>query len=264
MAALPDTFPAFPELRPGEVWLVGAGPGDPRLLTLMAVHALQHADDIVHDALIDTRVLALVPPGAKLHPAGKRGGKPSARQGDINALMIRLAGSGSRVVRLKGGDPFVFGRGGEEASALAAAGVPFRVVPGLTAGLAGAALVGIPATTRETNHAVILATGHLAAGEQEAEKWASLARSGQPIVLYMGVANLGSIADALIEGGLPPDTPTAIIEQASTCKERVLETKLALAAAAARRAGIGSPAVAVIGTIVALRATLASLLRREE
>lgn len=260
MTALPHTFPACPEHEPGEVWLVGAGPGDPRLLTLMAVHAIRHADDIVYDALIDRRVLALAPPTAELHGAGKRGGQPSARQRDINGLMIELARKGRRVVRLKGGDPFVFGRGGEEAGALAAAGIPFRIVPGLTAGLTGAALAGIPATTRDTNHAVILATGHLAGG-QEADKWAALARTGQPILIYMGVANLGSIAEALIAGGARGDTAVAIIENAASAGQRVLETRLETAAADAARARVGSPAIIVVGAIAGLRAELIGMLR---
>lgn len=257
MQELPRSFPSCPEFRPGEVWLVGAGPGDPRLLTLMAVHALQTADAIVHDALIDERMLDLRRAGADLHFMGKRGGQPSVKQADINARLIELAKAGRRVLRLKGGDPFIFARGGEEAAALAEAGVSFRVVPGLTSGLAAPALAGIPTTTRETNHAVILATGHLAAeGETGERQWISLARTGQPIVLYMAMANLASIANALMKGGLDPTMPVAIITSASMEGERVLETMLATAAADAKAQAMTSPAIIVIGRNVAYRGLL--------
>ena len=197
----PDIFPPFPDMKPGEVWLVGAGPGDPRLLTVMAVHALGMADAVVHDALVDSRILKLARAGAEIHHAGKRGGKPSPHQRDINELIIALAKKGLRVLRLKGGDPFVFGRGGEEALALVRAGVPFRVVPGLTSGLAGPALAGIPATTRETNHAVILAAGYRAIDEVAEREWEALARTGQPIILYMAMPHLDVIARAFQRGG---------------------------------------------------------------
>ena len=147
-------------LEPGHVWLAGAGPGDPGLLTLDALAGLAQADVIVHDALVDERVLALAGPQAMLEFAGKRGGKPSATQADISRRLVELAQSRPRVLRLKGGDPFVFGRGGEEAMALAAAGIPFRVIPGVTAGLAALAAASIPATLRGVNRAVIFAAGH--------------------------------------------------------------------------------------------------------
>jgi uroporphyrin-III C-methyltransferase len=176
----PEIFPEFPELASGHVWLVGAGPGDPRLLTVMAIHALRSADTIVHDALVDPRILRLAREDAEIHFAGKRGGRPSPQQRDINELIIAEAKRGRRVLRLKGGDPFVFGRGGEEAYALVSAGIPFRVVPGITSGLAAPALAGIPATTRETNHAVILAAGHRADDATAARSWEALAATGQP------------------------------------------------------------------------------------
>lgn len=160
--SLPELFSRLPEFKPGEVWLVGAGPGDPAHLTLLALHALRNADCVVYDALVDRRVLDLANGQATLQFAGKRGGKPSARQDDINRSIVAHARAGRKVLRLKGGDPFVFGRGGEEIAALAQFGVPYRIVPGLTSGLAATALAGIPATRRATNHAVILATGHLA------------------------------------------------------------------------------------------------------
>ena len=262
MDPLPAGFPLFPEMAYGEVWLVGAGPGDPRLLTLLAVHALRSADVIVHDALIDQRVLSLARPEAVCLPAGKRGGKPSSNQVDINDKVIALAREGKRVVRLKGGDPFVFGRGGEEARALAGAGIAFRIVPGLTSGLAAAALAGIPATTRETNHAIILATGHRALNEQSSLDWEALARTGQPIIVYMGVSQLAKIAEALQSAGLDPNTPVTIIVSATLADERVLDTRLAVAASDARANGIGSPALVIVGSIAALGTELREQLRR--
>src|SRR5712692_5141895 len=172
----------IPLLKPGHVWLAGAGPGDPGLLTLDALAGLSQADVVVHDALVDKRVLALAGPQARLEFAGKRGGKPSATQADISQRLVELARAGQRVLRLKGGDPFVFGRGGEEALILAAAGVPFRVIPGVTAGLAALAAASIPATLRGVNRAVIFAAGY---GAEEADvDWGALARTGEPIILY--------------------------------------------------------------------------------
>ena len=170
----------YPALAPGEVWLVGAGPGDPGLLTLDALAGLLQADVVVHDALVDARVLALARSGAQMRFAGKRGGKPSITQEDISAQLVAFARRGLRVLRLKGGDPFVFGRGGEEILALAAAGVPFRVVPGVTAGLGGLASACIPATMRGVNQAIILATGH-GPDEEGTVDWSALARTRQPI-----------------------------------------------------------------------------------
>lgn len=252
MDPLPNDFPLFPQMQAGEVWLVGAGPGDPRLLTLMAVHALRNADVIVHDALIDPRVLSLARAEAHIHGAGKRGGKPSPTQRDITEQLIAFARDGQKVVRLKGGDPFVFGRGGEEAKALADAQIPFRIVPGLTAGLAAAALAGIPATTRETNHAVILATGHRALDEPSLRSWEALARTGQPIIVYMGISKLAQIAEAFLRAGLDPHTPVAIIASATFPEERILETELATAAADAQNNGMASPAIVIVGRIAAL------------
>src|ERR1700720_3037352 len=197
-----DSLPDFPDFAPGEVWLAGARPGDPGLLTLHALHALRTADDIVHDALVDPRILELAGSQAKLIFAGKRGGKPSAQQGDINELLIERARMRRRVLRLKGGDPFVFGRGGEEALALTRAGLRFRIIPGITSGLAAAALAGIPATMRQTNHAVILAAGSRAADGTSSVEWENLARTGQPIILYMPMGNLAEIMGAFQRGGM--------------------------------------------------------------
>src|ERR1700756_3970722 len=167
----------MPVFAPGHVWLAGAGPGDPGLLTLDALAGLTQADVVVHDALVDKRVLALARSDAKLEFAGKRGGKPSPTQADISKRLIALAREGRRVLRLKGGDPNVFGRGGEEALALAGAGIPFRVTPGVTAGLAALASASIPATMRHINQALIFATGQGAADEHGLD-WAALARTG--------------------------------------------------------------------------------------
>ncbi len=246
----------LPEFAPGTVWLCGAGPGDPGLLTLHAVHALRQADVIVYDALVSDAIMNFAGPQASREFAGKRGGKLSPAQGDITERLIALAREGRRVLRLKGGDPFVFGRGGEEALDLTRAGVMFRIIPGITAGIGGLAYAAIPATTRDTNNAVILATGHLAKGEGQRD-WAALARTGLPIVLYMGMTYLETIAAGLIAGGLAPETPVAIVAEATTPRQRVLETTLATARADADRNGFTSPAIIAVGSIVALRQRLA-------
>jgi uroporphyrin-III C-methyltransferase len=245
----------YPEFVPGEVWLVGAGPGDPGLLTLDALAGLLQADVVVHDALVDARVLALARSGAQMQFAGKRGGKPSIAQEDISAQLIALAHAGLRVLRLKGGDPFVFGRGGEEILALAAAGVAFRVVPGVTAGLSGLASACIPATMRGVNQAIILATGH-GPDEEGTMDWSALARTRQPIVLYMGLRNLENIAAALLRGGLPASTPAALIASATLAKQRVLVSSLECIASDARAANFAAPAIVVIGDIVHVRQQL--------
>jgi uroporphyrin-III C-methyltransferase len=242
----------YPALGIGEVWLVGAGPGDPGLLTLDALAGLLQADVIVHDALVDERVLALARPGAAMKFAGKRGGKPSIAQEDICTQLIHFARKGLRVLRLKGGDPFVFGRGGEEMLALAQAGVPFRVVPGVTAGIGGLASAGIPATMRGVNNALILATGH-DPDEAGTLDWAALARTRQPIVLYMGLRNIEKIAAALMRGGLPGSTPAAVIASATLPNQQVLVSSLARIASETRAANFAAPATIVIGNIVDTR-----------
>lgn len=251
-------LPGLPDFTPGTVWLVGAGPGDPGLLTLHAVHALRRADVVVYDALVDQRVLDLARPGTELEFAGKRGGRPSPTQRAITDRLIALARSGRRVLRLKGGDPFVFGRGGEEALALVAEGIPFRVVPGVTSGLAGLAYAGIPATTRDTNHGVILATGHVAPGEPGLD-WGAMAATGLPIILYMAMTHLPEIVAALRAGGTSATTPLAVVTEATTPRQRVLVTTLAGAVDDVVREGFGSPAIIAIGDIVRLRAVLAPL-----
>jgi uroporphyrin-III C-methyltransferase len=252
LTALRGQYPAF---APGEVWLVGAGPGDPGLLTLDALAGLLQADVVVHDALVDARALALARSGAQMQFVGKRGGKPSIAQEDISAQLVAYARRGLRVLRLKGGDPCVFGRGGEEMLALAAAGVPFRVVPGVTAGLGGLASAWIPATMRGVNQAIILATGH-GPDEERTMDWSALARTRQPIVLYMGLRNLENIATALLHGGLPASTPAAVIASATLADQQVLVSTLERIAGDARAANFAAPAIVVIGDVVRTRQQL--------
>ena len=250
---------ALPRPLPGHVWLVGAGPGDPGYLTLHAIAALHDADVIVHDALIDARVLALAGPQARIEPAGKRGHQPSAEQDVISAHLVELARQNLRIVRLKGGDPFMFGRAGEEMLALAEAGVPFRIVSGVTAGLAGPAAALIPPTLRGVNQAVIFATGH-GAGDGPRIDWAALAAPRQPLVVYMAMHQLAGIAADLIRGGLAPETPAAIVASATLPEEHILVSCLDRIAAEAQAAGIGAPAVVVIGEVVTMRARLLGLM----
>jgi uroporphyrin-III C-methyltransferase len=246
-----------PRLLPGHVWLVGAGPGDPGQLTLDALAALAQAEAVVHDDLVDARVLNMLPAGAERIFAGKRGGRPSSVQAEINDLLITLARRNRRVLRLKGGDPYVFGRGGEEALALAGAGIPFRVVPGLTAGLAALAGAGIPATMRGINHAVVLATGHGAPNSEGALDWAALARLGQPVVLYMALRRLEAITRELLAAGMDPATPAAAVQAGTLPGQRVVEATLGSLAERVRAAGVASPAMIVIGGVVELRGKLA-------
>ncbi len=247
---------ALPQFHPGEVWLAGAGPGDPGLLTLHAANALSQADVILYDALVNEDILRLAGAGSALEFAGKRGGKPSASQRDITERLIELARRDLRVLRLKGGDPFVFGRGGEEALGLATAGIQFRVIPGVTAGLAGLSYATIPATTRETNHGVILVTGQYAAGNNRGLEWGTLARTQLPIILYMGVTRLAEIAAALMAGGAPPELPAAVVQNATTAEQRVLVTTLDRVAGQAAAEGFGSPSIVAFGEMIRLRSAL--------
>jgi uroporphyrin-III C-methyltransferase len=245
---------AIPVFAPGHVWLAGAGPGDPGLLTLDALAGLAQADVIVHDALVDQRVLGLAGAQARLEFAGKRGGKPSPLQADISERLVALARARQRVLRLKGGDPFVFGRGGEEAMTLARAGIPFRIIPGVTAGLAALAAASIPATLRGINRAIVFAAGH---GADEDFDWTPLAKTGQPIVLYMVMHNLERITAALRAAGLARSTPAAVIVSATMPKQRVVVSTLEKLAADVRAQKLEPPAIVVIGDIVKLRDELA-------
>jgi len=247
----------LPDLEPGWVWLTGAGPGEAGLLTLLAAKGLSQADVVVYDALVDRTILDLARPDAKLEYAGKRGGKPSAKQPDISLRLVQLAREGKRVLRLKGGDPFVFGRGGEEAMSLVEAGIPFRIVPGISAGIGGLAYAGIPVTHRDVNSAVAFVTGHDATGEvPDAVNWAALAKGAPVIVIYMALKHIALIADRLLSGGRAPDEPVAVISKATTSEQTVLETTLGTCAADVAKSGIEPPAMVVVGQVVRLRAAL--------
>jgi len=246
-------LPPLPPFAPGTVWLVGAGPGDPGLLTALALHALEQAEVVVHDALVSDEILALVGDRARLVDAGKRGGGRRVPQAATTARLIAEARAGHRVLRLKGGDPFMFGRGAEEAQALAAAGIGFRLVPGVTAGIGGLAYAGIPATHRDINGAVTFVTGH--GGDGRPVDWSALA--GNPVlVVYMGLGALHDIALRLIAAGRAVETPLAIVSDASTSRQRVIETTLGAASLAARREHATSPAIIVIGDVVKSRRDL--------
>lgn len=248
---------SLPELEPGWVWLTGAGPGDPGLLTLHALNGLRQADVIVHDALVSDEALSLAGPDCEIIYAGKRGGRPSPKQPDISARLVQLARAGKRVLRLKGGDPFIFGRGGEEALALVAAGVPFRVVPGISAGVGGLAHAGIPLTHRETNSAVTFVTGHGATGDiPDGIDWPALAAGSPVLVIYMAIKHLATIRARLIDGGRQTDEPVAVVSKASQPDERVLETTLGQCVEDVASQGIEPPAMVVIGDVVRLRAGL--------
>lgn len=244
----------LPDFAPGSVWLVGAGPGDPGLLTILALHALQNADVVVYDALVAPEILRLARSGAALEHAGKRGGKPSMQQPDISLRLVALAREGRRVLRLKGGDPFVFGRGGEEGLALSQAHIPFRIVPGITAAIGGLAYAGIPATHRDTNSAITFITGQASGGALPgAVDWEALARGTAVLVIYMALKNLDAIARRLIAAGRSADEPVAIISKATTSAQRVIETTLSAAAKDAAAAAIEPPALIAIGPVVRLR-----------
>ena len=248
---------SLPELEPGWVWLTGAGPGDPGLLTLHALNGIRQADVIVHDALVSDETLSLAGPDCEIIYAGKRGGRPSPKQPDISARLVKLAQAGKRVLRLKGGDPFIFGRGSEEALALVAAGVPFRVVPGISAGVGGLAHAGIPLTHRETNSAVTFVTGHGATGDiPDGIDWTALAAGSPVLVIYMAIKHLGTIRERLIDGGRRMDEPVAVVSKASQPDERVLVTTLGACVEDVVSQAIEPPAMVVIGEVVRLRAGL--------
>jgi uroporphyrin-III C-methyltransferase len=238
----------LPQFETGSVWLVGAGPGDPGLLTLLAAHALREADIVLFDALVDTGVLAAMGPQGRAISVGRRKGKVTASVAQTVELMLRHARAGRRVVRLKGGDPFLFGRGGEETAALAAAGIPFRVVPGVTAGIGGLAYAGIAATRRGVNSVVTFLTGHDETGGLPPDiDWASLARETQSLVIYMGLTTLDRTAHALLAHGRDHRTPVAIVSKATTAEQQTLLTTLGESVLAVRRARLVAPAIIVIG-----------------
>ena len=240
----------FPPFRSGEVWLAGAGPGAPGLLTLLAYHALRNCDVIVHDALVNPAILDWAPAETERIAAGKRGGRPdSARQTDITETLITLAGKGRRVLRLKGGDPFLYGRGAEEAHALAQAGVPFRVIPGIPAGVGGLAYAGIPATNKEVNSSLLFITGHDRFGEMPSEAdWQAIARAGEVIVLYMALRKAREVAAHLLAGGRPACETVTFVSKATLPSQEVRETTLAqVADGRFDLSDVPGPALIVIG-----------------
>lgn len=248
---------AWPRLEPGWVWLCGAGPGDPGLLTLHALNALRQADVIVYDALVEPAILDWAAPATERIFAGKRGGKPSPQQRDISLRLVDLARAGRRVLRLKGGDPFVFGRGGEEAQTLVQHGVPIRIIPGISAGIGGLAYAGIPVTHRDVNQSVTFVTGHDQSGQTPSSlDWPAIARGSQVIVIYMGIKHIARIAAALLDAGRAPSEPVAIVTDATTGTQRVLETTLARAAEDLDASGLEPPAIICVGRSVLMRQAL--------
>ncbi len=259
-----DILNDLPELQPGSVWLVGAGPGDPGLLTLHAVNALRQADVIVYDALVNAACLGLAKPGAVLEYAGKRGGKPSAKQRNISLRLVEVARERKRVLRLKGGDPFVFGRGGEEALTLVEHRIPFRIVPGVTAGIGGLAYAGIPVTHRTVNHSVTFLTGHDSNGiVPDRIDWESVARGSPVIVMYMAIKHIATITERLLAAGRPANEALAVVSNATTEQQQVLETTLGAAQGDLVVAGLSPPAIVVVGEVVGLRQTLSWFDRNE-
>lgn len=260
--AQPNGFAAldhahFPEFAPGSVWLVGAGPGAPGLLSLLGYHALCHADVIVYDALVSDQILKWARDDVEIEFAGKRGGKPSAKQTDISVRLAELAKENKRVLRLKGGDPLTFGRGGEECQVLVQAGVPFRIVPGITAGAGALAYAGIPATHRDTNQSVLFLTGHDSTGDVPSGiDWDKVTSASPVIVMYMAVRNFPEIAQRMLTFGRDPNEPVAIISNATLPEQSVYTTTLAEACKNPDIVKLPTPALIVVGKVVDFRETL--------
>ncbi|MBS1303701.1 uroporphyrinogen-III C-methyltransferase [Loktanella sp. SALINAS62] len=252
------SLPAFdwPRMEPGWVWLCGAGPGDPGLLTLHALNALRQADVVIFDALVQEAILDWAPQAEHIY-AGKRGGKPSAKQRDISLRLVDLARAGKRVLRLKGGDPFVFGRGGEEAQTLVQHNVPVRIIPGISAGIGGLAYAGIPVTHRDVNQSVTFVTGHDQSGAAPSSlDWASISKGSQVLVIYMGMKHAAQIAGHLMDAGRQPSEPVAVVTSATTADQRVLETTLGSLVADIEATGMEPPAIICVGQSVLMRQVL--------
>ena len=242
---------------PASVALVGAGPGDPELLTLKGRRLLEHADTVVYDALVSSRLLHFCRPSAELVFVGKRDSRHTLPQQEINELLVSRAREGKRVVRLKGGDPFIFGRGGEEAAALAEAGLDYEVVPGVSAGVAVPAYAGIPLTHRDFTSELVFLTGHECVTNRIPIDWARYARTSASLVIFMGVHNLRNIARLLLEHGRDPGCPVAVIENGTTETQRTVVAPLVRIADVTRQAGILPPALIVVGDVVRMRDKLA-------
>jgi uroporphyrin-III C-methyltransferase len=246
----------WPTFLPGWVWLCGAGPGDPGLLTLHGLNALQQADVVVYDALVEENLLAWAPQAEPIY-AGKRGGKPSPRQRDISLRLVDLARAGKRVLRLKGGDPFVFGRGGEEAQTLVQHGIPIRIIPGISAGIGGLAYAGIPVTHRDVNQSVTFVTGHDQTGQTPSTlDWAAISRASEVVVIYMGHKHAPQIAAAMLAAGRAPSEPVAVVTSATTPRQQVLETTLASLPTDLAASGLEPPAIICIGRTTLMRQVL--------
>lgn len=235
-------------MEKGKVYLVGAGPGDPDLLTVKAARLIGAAEVIVHDGLVDDAIMALASPNARLISVAKSRSKHSVHQDGINAILVREARAGHRVLRLKGGDPFIFGRGGEEAEACREAGVAVDVVPGISAALGGAAQFALPLTHREASSAVTFVAGQCKGLTDQ--NWAGLAGKGRTLVIYMGLATAADITEKLIADGLSPDTPVAVLERATRPQARALRTLLTDLGDMIAREGVASPAIIVVGDVV--------------
>ena len=256
-SAIPLPNKDWPRLQKGWVWLCGAGPGDPGLLTLHALNGLKQADVIVYDALVQSEILDWANPKAKLIFAGKRGGKPSPKQRDISFQLIELARNGNKVLRLKGGDPFVFGRGGEEAQTLIQNEIPIRIIPGISAGIGGLAYAGIPVTHRDINQSVTFVTGHDQNGETpQTLNWSAISKGSQVLVIYMGMKHAKKIASELIKAGRSPQEPVAVVTNATTMTQNVLETTLLNLNDDIVSSKVKPPAIICVGKAVLMRQVL--------
>lgn len=237
----------------GKVYLIGAGPGDPGLFTLKGKRCLEEADVVAYDALANPRLLSHAKPDAEVIYVGKRGGRHALPQEEIARLLVERARAGKIVARVKGGDPFVFGRGGEEAEVLAAAGIPYEIVPGVSAGTAVPACAGIPTTHRGYTSELVFLTGQQCGSKPTPVNWSLYGPSTATLVIFMGVASLAEVANALLAHGRPPSCPAAVIENGTTPSQRTITAPLSRIADEAATAGIQPPAIVVVGEVVGLR-----------